>query len=382
MLQSTLTSPTNLQLVTDSALVALLICPQTPGPSTPLPFDTPAPAALSSPNSTPVLNEHLVALSDISQIYNIYFAPKSAGRSTPTTTPPPRKRKRVETPETPTKSSNPVLSTSRSLFSPDSQEPSVERVHLSSETVVEVQRRIFGFREVIDRITKIYQMADAAGIKKGLEAGSKIKDEELAAAEERGYVRGIRVVSNLCESPSFFPFNTFPVNGHPTIPCLIQRIVSSLVPPIPRPPPPLNLPTEYDDIPEYIFGLDPRQIVFILGNYESANVLIKLNYSIDLTHSEDDDETSSQLRGPVVVSHGESSFSALIIGHILDSATGVLVDEKSQLYLYTPANGEEPPWFGMGSFDFARVSLDEHSNMNLTYLQDVTVTAEDDSQSE
>ena len=100
MLQSTLTSPTNLQLDTDSALVALLICPQTPGPSTPLPFDTPAPAALSSPNSTPVLNEHLVALSDISQIYNIYFAPKSAGRSTPTTTPPPRKRKRVETPET------------------------------------------------------------------------------------------------------------------------------------------------------------------------------------------------------------------------------------------------------------------------------------------
>jgi len=180
---------------------------------------------------------------------------------------------------------------------------------------------------------------------------------------KRGYVPGIRVVSNLCDSPSF-PINIFSVNSHPTIPRLFQRIVSSLVPPVPTPPPPLNLPTEYDDISEYIFGLDSRQIIFVLGNYESANVLIQLNYSIDLIHFEDDDETPSQLRGPVVVSHGRSSFPALIIGHILNSATGVLVDQKSLLYLYTPPNGEDPPWFGMGSFDFARISLDKHSNMS------------------
>jgi hypothetical protein len=155
---------------------------------------------------------------------------------------------------------------------PTSQVPSDEFVSLAPDRVIQVQRRLFGFREVVTKLQEVYKMGES----------SQVKAQELKAAAERGYVSGVRVVQDLCESPSCSPANALPVECHPNIPSLVRHVISTLMPPPVTTPRPLHLTTEYYAITKYIFDLEPRASVFVLGQFGSTDVLIDLTCCVYL----------------------------------------------------------------------------------------------------
>ena len=229
-------------------------------------------------------------------------------------------------------------------------------------------------------------MGRTEGERIGNNDAAALSETEIQAAEEKGFANALQVVQDICESPSLFAFNVSPVESQPTIPAVLKRVVTALMPnKQPDPPPPLKLPCEYEALPRFILRRDPRQNTFFLGTYMYTQTLVKLNYSIDLQYNDYDDDSPCQLRGEVMVSSPKSpEFGATIIGHILNTGTAVLVDPKFNYYFYSPQNAQYSPWFGMRNMSFAKVTVGQYSSISLEYWDDVSIVSLDalDSQRE
>jgi hypothetical protein len=116
------------------------------------------------------------------------------------------------------------------------------RYHLSASTVVEVPRRcMYPRSEVLQLLDTTYTLARAEGHSAGMEAGQKVAEEEKKKIEDEWFKKGLRLIVEL------FPEGT------------ISHIVCSVIdciapPPLPAEPPELILPTNYDDITDYIIS--------------------------------------------------------------------------------------------------------------------------------
>jgi hypothetical protein len=222
-------------------------------------------------------------------------------------------------------------------------------------------------------------MGEAAGGKRDLEAGTQNRDAEIKEAENRGFIRGLRAVGNLCKSPSLFPANVFLVQGYPNVPPIVHRMIDNFAPPIPFPPgpAPLNLPEDYADFPRYFRELDARSILFVLGKYAGKDVHVKLDLAIDLDDDENDPETPRQVGSSVYLHHLAATLPGLIIGHIVGTSTGVIVAENNRFFLYSPSDGQHAAWEGVEKGMGVGLTFDEDKEMMLFYFQE-DITVEED----
>jgi hypothetical protein len=68
----------------------------------------------------------------------------------------------------------------------------------------------------------------------------------------------------------------------------------------------------------------------------------------------------------------------LIIGHIVNTSTGVIVGENNRLFLYSPSNGEHETWQGFEKGMVVGLTIDEDKEMMLFYFEE-EITVEEDS---
>jgi hypothetical protein len=157
------------------------------------------------------------------------------------------------------------------------------------------------------------------------------------------------------------------------------KVASSIVPLIPSPPAPLNLPKDYDQIPSYLTDLGYQALTFVLGTYAGKDVLVIPNHSIELEHDENDPEAPSQMSSCVYVGYAGLLLDGIIIGHIVGTSTGLIVAENGQFFLYSPVNGEHGAWDGVGLGTVVNLSFDGERNMRLSVFGGgVTVTEDTD----
>jgi hypothetical protein len=131
-----------------------------------------------------------------------------------------------------------------------------------------VPQRIFSQKENLKLLQKSYPLGLAEEHSVKMREAKNVLEEEKKSIAEQAFQNGVRLIQEIC-MPCFLSLSDVSlVSAEPTIPPIICRTIEAIAPPpAPSEPPELVLPTDYDEISDYILFLSPRANIVSFGTF-------------------------------------------------------------------------------------------------------------------